>query len=128
MSIQMFVQIPVSFSFQISSYLYNNVTKSNKINFSSVHTYICVCFIQNYLIFNKWLQSYTQIEKYWYQLVIFFVPLTFLRLVEESGYQHAHPHYLTISINLELNRLSTKCFFLSSSRNMKALTIKCRSI
>ena len=33
----------------LSSNLYSNVTTSTRINSSSVHTYICVCFIRNYI-------------------------------------------------------------------------------
>ena len=38
---------------QFSSNLYSNVTTSTRINSSSVHTYIFVCFIRNYIACNS---------------------------------------------------------------------------
>ena len=45
-SIQMFVYKPVYFPCNLTSSLYSNVITSTKINSTSVHTYICVCFIK----------------------------------------------------------------------------------
>ena len=46
-SIVAFVYKLLWFPYRITSSMYSNVTTSTRINSSSVHTYICVCFIRN---------------------------------------------------------------------------------